>query len=479
MYRRSRTLLIAALGLGMALACTGGADDASSPERHVSSDKAAPERRSTLVLPTTLSLDLIAEQLNAGTPDPVYKEKAVPVAASVVADVTVRRDGDIRTAVRGEALRSTIPVRVRVSAYRKRSDGSKGAELGKGRARLLLLVDTTFSLEPDWTLLADATVRYRWEESPTMKIGPITLDVEESVDAQLKAQIPELEAALEEEIRDAQLVRSQAGAVWRSLWQPRDLSEDPRLHMLFTPEGLFATSPAVGPSGLAITLGAQGAVDVRDGKAPKNRSVAEKLPEQLPLPKTQSTRLFLPLRLSWEAVTGLAQAQLAGQSHTESLPAGGKLKVKLTEVLDVYPSGDRIAVGLSLDAEAAGAEAGATVWLLGKPHVNVGTRELSLRDFSFSATSDSAAINGALKVLDGPIQDAVAEQLVFPLGEQLDLLRDQANDALSENTAVDDGVRLEASLSSLDLLGVHLEADHLVIDTRIGGELSAHIGSEQ
>lgn len=476
MFRR--VSILAGLLLGLAVACSGGPGDLDGPRRHASALDVAPDTRSSsIVLPTTVSIETLRAALNDATPDPVYEATGQQLAASVVADVTVRRNGDISVAAQGEALRFTVPVRVKADAYRQKSGGGRGVSLGEGRAKLDLILDMTFALDDRWSLIADAAVQYRWTRRPTMSIGPVTVDVKDALDAELRKQIPALEAELVRQLKESSAVRSQVRKVWQMLSAPRTLSRDPEVSVRFDAEGLFASDPVTSAEGLSLTLGARGAMDVRLGTIEADGQL-RRLPDRLKMPAGTTTRLFVPLYLPWEALAAQARASLVGQTLQTALPAGaGTATATVTDILDVYPSGDQLAVGVAMDAEAAGATIRAVVWLLGTPQLSLGGETLRLTDFSFAAKTDSAAANVALSALYDKLREAAQEQLVVSLTEPLAELEAQANAAFTGGQSVAEGVTLDGELKDVSLVGVHILEDHLLVDTRIRGDLRVRVST--
>ncbi|MFT4977445.1 MAG: hypothetical protein ACI8S6_003350, partial [Myxococcota bacterium] len=448
MIRRSRALTGLILSLSLVLACSGGgADDLEPPQRHATATEADAEARaSELILPVTLSTAFIAEAVSAATPDPIYADDAVPLMASVMADTTVRRDGDISVAVRGESLRLTVPVRVKVEAYRERSDGSRGTDLGTVRAKMNLFADMTFAISDDWSLVADTELSYRWTRSPTLTVGSIKLDIASLLDPKLEEQLPAMAAQLEAELRKSKALRAEARKVWLAFQYPRVISKDPRVSLQLTAAGLSASDPVVTEEGLALTLGTTGVVAVTLGKVETDSAPPTRLPDRLPSSQGTRSQLFLPLYLSWDELTEQARGQLVGQSISSPLPAGaGEATAVITDVLGIYPSGDQLAVGVTLDARVPGADLAATVWMLGRPELVTHSQVLSLRDFSFAAATDSAVADLALKALYEKLREAAEQQLTLPLGPHLRALRGDADEAFGGSQEVAEGVELDAT----------------------------------
>lgn len=462
-----------ALFLGLGLACSGGPNDLEPPPRHADVVAAEAPMDSVLVLPLTLSYGFLAETVGEAMPDPVYSLEAQKIAASIVADITVKEHGEITATPRGEALRFIIPVRVRVDAYRQKADGSKGASLGIGRAKMNLLVDMTFSISEDWALIADSNVRYRWIEEPTLDVGPVTLDVKDAVDRELKEQIPTIEAALEETIQASKSLRTMVRKAWRSFVIPRQISDNPLINAYFTPNTLTATDPQTEGAGLSVTLGASGPLQVWLGDNTPSLSHPILPKRQPPTSSSQLTRVILPLYIRWEDLAEQARPQLVGLEMTAPLPASaGDATVTITDLIDIYPSGDKLAVGVTASVTASGQTVSVTLWMLGKPALNKMTQTLSLEDFTFAAETDSTIANIAMDALYEKIRDAAQEHLVLSLDEHLTALQKQADDAFGGDHTVSDGLTLTASFDNISLTNVQILEEHLALTARVRGVLS-------
>lgn len=427
----------------------------------------------------TVSYDSLRSALTDAMPSPLYTLEAQEIAASVVADVTVRSNGDLTVTPRGESLRMLVPVRVKVDAYRQKSNGTRGVELGRGSAELTLRLDMTFRIDEDWVLHADISPDYRWNRSPTMTVGPITMSVQGLVEDELDAQLPMLKETLEQMVRETKILRPLVRKAWRSFLQPRRISTDPTVTIQFEANALTATDPQTSPRGLHMVLGATGPLQVWLGDAPQEGSSRERLPDrQPPSNETTATRLLLPVHLNWDDLTGEARAQLTGQSFSSDLPQNaGTATATVTDVLGIYPSGDHIAVGVLLQLAASGQTIDATVWLLAKPTVQSIQQALSLQDFSFAAQTNNAVANVALVALTDTITEALQSQLVFPLAPTIEDLLQEANAGFQEQATATEGLELQASLDDVVLSGVYVTEDHLVIHGRVSGELEAFLSS--
>jgi hypothetical protein len=458
------------------LACAGWQGDLEPPPRHATEAERALQD-STLVLPITVSYETLRTAIASAMPAPLCTLEAQEIAASVVADITVRANGDITLVPRGDTLRMQVPVKVAVDAYRQKANGSRGVSLGEGSAALTLRLDMTFGLGEDWELLTDISPEYRWDRDPTMKIGPISLPVKGLVEEQLDAQLPALADTLEEMIADTKVLRPLVRKAWRSFLQPRQVTSSPAIAVQFAPESLTATDPQTTARGVQLTLGASGPLQVWLGDASQGSDSRSRLPDrQAPTATNDSTRLQLPLYLEWASLTSLAKAQLVGQQFSADLPQNtGTAEAVVTDVLDIYPSGDQLSIGLQLQLSASGQTIDATVWLLATPDIQAVQKTLTLGSFSFVAQTSSTIVNAALAVLSDPIEEAMQSQLSFPLETALDTLLQSANTAFRDQEEVADGIQLHADLTQLTLAGIELTETHLVVHSRISGELEAFV----
>jgi len=474
-----RLALTRALLLFTALTACGdgpfdrGAPDAlPAPPRGNTAPMEAPAPGvSTVTVPITIPAAALQASVNQQVPQVVLDVKDEPVEKQVVADIRVERAGDVQVAVGDGEIRMDVPVSMRVRPRPKFARGKKGS-IGVVTYELVVQIHLAPTLTPDWSLQANARVDHRWVVTPKLELGPLRVDVQKKTDKKLALRFAEVAADIDADLAKIPL-RADLARAWAGLGQPLPLSADPPLWLRVHPSSLYVQDPVASGGAITLAFSATGAMEVVLGEAPA-AAEAPPLPPRGQPPADRRTRLTLPLRLEWGALVAGAEPQVEGRTETIQLTDGSEATATIVDLIDIYPSGESLAVGVDVAIATPVGDVAARAWLLGRPELEGHT--LRLRDFDFSAESDAAWIDALGSASQSVVVEQLSELLVFPLEPELQRVRAQVNANLS-GASPRDGVVVNGAVESLELSGLGLGEDALLLNVELVARLALAITS--
>ncbi len=461
-----------ALCLLLSLACSGLLpSELQAPPRGASVTEAPPDQPSTITLPLSLDYDALQATIQEKVPQVLLDEQDREVAARIRVDAHAERSGDVGLRLVDDALRFILPVDVKVEVYRKRVGGKRGVTLGTIQASLLVRVDVQPKLGQDWSLELSPVVSHRWKKTPTFKSGPVQLDLEERLDKLLAPKWKEVQAKIAERLAEQQPVRQRVEQAWTQLAQPRKTRENPEMWLRFTPSALYASDPVLGKDALGITVGARGLLVGSLGEA-LGAVHPGPLPARGTPPRSSGARLAIPLLLDWDSLGAMAREKLEGGRYQTQLPAGaGEASATLVELTDLYPSGESLALGLVLALESPAGDLEVRTWLMGRPAMDVASQTLTIEDFAYAASSGNSWIDAAHGAIAEEIRVQLSQRLSFPLGDQLNQLRSELNQALAKGRSRK-GMSLTGKMDEISFSGVRLTDQAIEVDLLLSGRLS-------
>jgi hypothetical protein len=155
------------IAVSMLIGCRGcGPDVPTAPPRGTVVVAPAALSPSSVQVPLSIDIAEMESTIQEQLPSPLVKEEAVPVKSGVLADIEIRRDGQLQLQGRESGqLRIIVPLSIQASAYhqlqvrnRRRSSEPRKASV---EARLQLFIDLDFDISADWHLKTAANVHYR------------------------------------------------------------------------------------------------------------------------------------------------------------------------------------------------------------------------------------------------------------------------------------------------------------------------------
>jgi hypothetical protein len=438
-----------------------------------------PPELSVVSVPLALSLEALADGVEARVPPVVVDDQAVPTGDATLVDVLVRRTGEVAaTGAEDGAVHLELPLSFEVRAYSARK-ASKRAAKGQGAPRgvgatgaMVLVVEQRLAIDEQWMLRSETTLSHRWIDTPRVELGPIKVGVRKLVDRKLAEKWPEVAAQLDERMAEQDRMRSQLERAWKELATPRPLGEPPTAWLVIEPEALFASDPGVRDGAWRMTVGLVGRVGTTT-EPPAEVPPGPLPPRGRPPEGVSGLRVAMPVTLGWEALTELARAELVGPEwpvHTAGLQAA---TVQLHD-LELYPSGTAVAAVLEYAVDHPGGTTAGTLALTATPRWDADARRLELAHFDYVLRTDDAMVARPNVLAEEAVEAAIQERLSFPLGARLDEARLRVNDALAEGRA-DAGRTVAGRIDTLAVRGLALTDEALVIEAVASGELAVEI----
>ena len=248
------------------------------------------------------------------------------------------------------------------------------------------------------------------------------------------------------------------------------LRDDPRTHLVFTPDALYADDIITSSEGVHLTVGASGDLTIVLGKAPP--AARAKLPPRQPVPGPPGVQLAADIEVGWPVLTNALRESVVGQKIREQVPGLGDATVTITEVIDCYPSKRSVAVGLRARAKAAGTTLDVELWLSGRPVLRADT--LRIVDFEHVARSTSSWFDAIHAVVADEFEERVAQELVLPLGSRRDELLTKLRRDLDARPPRE-GLALEVDITSAELARIYPTDSALMVGAVVSGTLTVEV----
>ncbi len=383
------------------------------------------------------------------------------------AEYAVRRAGRVGVARHGERVRLTLPLAL---AGRVDFHGALATLLGLGErdfeGALDAIVDLALDVDAGWCPVVGTDVDVAWRTRPRLELrAGDAVDLGDQVEAPLREAL----GALQEQIRrtlSCELVRAQVARLWRRHSFPLGASPGQgELHANLVPTGLALSRVAAEADRLAVTARLTARAEIAS---------APVAPAGLPLPalaraprERGAVALSVPVRLPYERLRHAAAEALVGKTFRPEVALGRRVTLRVTSV-DVYPSGERIAVALGFVAETGlrMLDGSGTLYVSGRPRI-VGPTGVELAEFGLSRVVDNPLWQVASLVFQDEILDALRALARFDLQAEADEAARLATAALMRHTEAS-GLELHLDPPRLALRDLSTAEHELVAEVEIG-----------
>ncbi len=339
------------------------------------------------------------------------------------------------------------------------------------------VVDIKLTMGQDWCPAVSATAATNWVSGASVEIigrncigvdlsplghpelcaGPVNLDLDRQANDALNAQLAKLQAAARTAI-DCEQFKHSVADHWKPIVVPVSMSGQ-NLFLNITPASVGFSGVEVTEAGLKYGIKAGITAEVKDAAI---RTDPISLPPlgKLPLPDRSGISVALSATVPYATINNVLKAAVAGKTFEASSQAG-KVAV-LIEDVDVYPSAEKLAVGLKFSARLPHRflDTKGWVYLTARPVVDLEGTAVQLRELRYATVLDSAVWEALVGVFDSRILREINSRSRFDL--QPVITKNSADLAQKINAASLPGVRIRAENPTARLLDVSVDATSLV-----------------
>ena len=455
----------------------GETEPAQAPPRGAAVHTAPPPTASIIEVPLSMSLVDLQESVQGKLPQVFIEEKGREIHKGVLADWTISRAGPVSLmGMADDRLRLVVPLSIDARAYTARQvsrQERRGRALSPASldAKLTLTVDLDVDITEDWALSPEAEVSYAWAEAPVLEMGPLKLDITKAVDEKLQPKLPEIAEKVEARLRERDKLPGRIAQVWEQLTTPHALPRPESAWLVVEPTALFVTTPVIEGAALRMRAGMQGTVTTLLGEPPDRPALPlpRRSPAPPPGPDGGGLRLQVNAQVNWAELSAQASAALAGRSWPLEI-SGQSAGTFTLSGAELYPTGEQIAVGLAYTAESPLWSSDGTVWLTGRPALDVTEQRVRIEDFDYLIETWDLAVAGVnMDLVRDQIMEQLDQQLSFPFGEQIAEKLTLANSQL-RSVDTPRGGHLTARLDAVEVRDLVLADEALVVLVELRGE---------
>ncbi len=245
----------------------------------------------------------------------------------------------------------------------------------------------------------------------------------------------------------------------------------PPLWLETRPTRAFASQPRVDSGNVTITLGLQADTRIVPQQTKPDCPFPAKL-ELVPPLDQGKIAIGVPIDIPFAELNKLIETQLIDKTFPEDGSGAAQVTVLRAEAA---AAGNRVIVSMLVKAQERkswfGLGSEATIHISGKPALDQERQTLRLDDISLAIESDAAfgLLGAAAKTAVPALQNALTRYAVFDLRPALANARKSIDKALADFRKQDDGVKIDAQLTGLRLVGVEFDSEIVRVSAEIDG----------
>lgn len=281
--------------------------------------------------------------------------------------------------------------------------------------------------------------------------------------------------ALAKRVREDLFIENAARREWTKICRSIPLESTaagvPPLWLETRPTRAFASQPRVDSGNVTITLGLQADTRIVPQQTKPDCPFPAKL-ELVPPLDQGKIAIGVPIDVPFAELNKLIETQLTDKTFPED--GSGAAQITVLRAV-AAAAGKRVIVSMLVKAQERkswfGLGSEATIHISGKPALDQDRQTLRLDDISLAIESDAAfgLLGAAAKTAVPALQNALARYAVFDLRPALANARKSIDKALVDFRKQDDGIKIDAQLTGLRLVGVEFDSEIVRVSAEIDG----------
>lgn len=488
--RNCRSGAAALLPFAVAL-CMGNLPGPAAAEEKPSA--AELRRTSTIITSVTIPLTAVRDKLDKVLPEALVVKRDTPSTQPAAADtdwkivrdrLTVSGLGDdgltVAAALNGTFRTTGQPAGASAAiADPPAGDRKQGAEAPAGIApdlRAELRGDLTVTsrpiLLPQWRIEPRLVAQVSVTKSSIVILGNeinLSNEVRPLIDKTVQEQV----AALEKEIRDDSLLENRAREEWDKMCGAIPLEGAaagmPKLWLEVRPISAMGAQPRVDGSSVVLTIGVRAETRV----VPTETKPECPFPDQIQLvPQVErgSVHIALPIDAPIEEVNRLLESKLVGRTFPEGK---GNAVVATVRTVRLTSARDHLNITLGIRAKERktwfGLGASGVAHARGRPVLDAGRQLLRFDDVSLKVDAQGAMLGAVARAVSPYLENALAEHALIDLKPIAAAAGKRLSAAMAASRASIDGMEVDATVTSLRLVGLGFDAKGLRLQAEADG----------
>lgn len=446
------------------------------PPRRASRQTAlALDSESSIRVPIAVDIGLIEGVAEERLPKDLLSRQGIAVGGGAAADIVVRRAGRLTAEARNGKLHLRVPVEADIVG--RWPVQSLVGLMSRGRRRVIetqaaftIRAEIGLGVDSQWNLATSTAATLVWEEDPVVQVGPLRLKLSALTGDSIGQQFDGVVRTLDERLRKQVPTRSLVSRAWAAAFRTLPVGARGDLWLSLRPTGAFIGDIRAQDGQVSLEAGIRGVFRVAVGASPQ-AAAPTPLPTRSASPVGPGIALNVPVSVTFEAANRQMDISLEGQTFAVPLGAVGETVALTIDAVEVYPSGDQIAVALEFSAGLPGRwfDLDGRVYLLGTPVLDVASSQLRISNLAFDSRTNMALVNVAEWMLHDEIVRRVQDRLTFQFADRLDHYLDQINRAIADY-GVSDAVRFHGKLSDATVVELTLTDPAIVAVVQLRGE---------
>jgi hypothetical protein len=337
------------------------------------------------------------------------------------------------------------------------------------------------TLLPNWRIEPGLTAQVNLSDT-NLSVSGIRVNVPNEVKPVIDRNVNEQLAQVQQRIRNDPALEQAARREWTKLCRSLPLQGTapglPALWLEMKPNRVIAAQPKIDAANVTLTLG----IEAETRITPAATTPECKFPAEIAIEPARPSvvDINVPVDMPFTELTKVVQAQIVGKTFPEDGSGAVAVTVKTASIA---ASGDRLLISMRVNAiekkSFFGLGGEATIHIWGRPSLDRAQQTLRLTDMTLAVESEAAfgLLGSAARAAIPYLQSAIAERATVDLKPFAASAQQQIGTLIAELQKNENGVRIAAQVTSLQLAGITFDSKTLRVLANAKGGVSVAVSA--
>lgn len=426
---------------------------------------------STISLPFKITAQKLQQVAISNMPQVFYRhsgrrEKDVP--DNVTTQVIISKTAEPTIQVANNAITMSVPV---IAKIRLDIDLFLASEFKKSDVRAIIVLTIIPRFGNDFSFDPDVQINYHLLHGATFNLFLFKVNIVKMVRETISGELAKIRTTILSDLKKIS-IREKAQEAWQSLHEPMMIGNDYWVHVVPRKVAITDMQSINGDAVFDISLDAETSGGV--GAMPSSGVIP-------PLPKLghsvdkKGVSIHFPVIIPYKEI----EAKMTSFEDEKIVVKEGHT-VGFSHIKIGSSWQNELVVNTRMQYSVASDwfknfRSDIDVTLIGKPHYDEKTGELSLDNLSYTAESENLLVAIGEWLLSPMILERLKKELKYNIGNQITQKRTELNDDVRD-IVVADAICLHNSIDTLDLKNIGVQPKHLNVTLEAHGTISANLG---
>lgn len=367
--------------------------------------------------------------------------------------------------IKNNVIEYRVPLKLWTKfAWKVEKFGLSVSDHYEANGSIALTYKTTINIDKNWKLVSKTTSSgFQWIETPKLNLVGINVPVTPIANVALiqseKLISDQIDLALSQMVD----LKKYIGMAWTMAQKPMQVNEENNLWMRITPKDVYVSPfSTVGQKlNMAVSLYAQ--IESFMGVKPEANPTVALPPFKYIQRAPQQFNLNVAADATYDKISEVAKKQLLNKTFAE-----GKKSITITDLSIFGSEGKPVFV-----ADVTGSLKG-RIYFTGDMVYNAEKMAVEIQNPAFDIKTKNALLKSAEWLMHGLILSKLTPYLTYPVKDDLENMKKEANKMLS-NYSVYDGVSLQGALNSINVTGLDLVPGAIRISANVKGNIALSV----